>query len=345
MASSRGARGLGMSKADLEASRLVFVYLAQSKPKRKVAIPVPDSYSWEQFIDQVKARLRLTGVRDIYLASTGTKVRGVRELQDIDELCVVEGPTDEVYGVQINVAGNDVLGSAEIEPQGSQNLGASLRQQGRAPSAVLERHRSGVPNGAGAFARSGSGGGDREDDKYARRAHPLKRTLQRILPALFPAASLPLTLTEAASMDGNSSGGGGKVHKRRRGKRSLFTAQNVLAAMALMSCFGTMIFFYTRVSKSGPGVLQAPMAGPGSDLGFAEIKERYLRPYYLQGAFLLGSLTLGLRTGAMNYVFVEDPVGYLGTAAVTGLLCTALAWILFDFTDTPGGGNNFNAPK
>lgn len=153
------------------------------------------------------------------------------------------------------------------------------------------------------------------------------------------------------------------------------------------------------------------------EMGFAEIKERYLRPYYLQAAFVLGTLTLGLRTGAMNYVFAEDvssarrarvhahlscgrataapgrgdgagprgrgarerggggcahapargrasepcvhrphrprplthresppahppaqPVGYLLTACVTGLLCTAIAWILFDFTDDPGGG-------
>lgn len=33
-----------------------------------------------------------------------------------------------------------------------------------------------------------------------------------------------------------------------------------------------------------------------------------------------------------------QPVGYLGTAVVCGLLCTAIAWVLFDFTDTPGGG-------
>ncbi|KIZ00749.1 hypothetical protein MNEG_7211 [Monoraphidium neglectum] len=80
-------------------------------------------------------------------------------------------------------------------------------------------------------------------------------------------------------------------------------------------------------------------------MGFAEIKERYLRPYYLQGSFLLGFLTLGLRTGAMNFVFAEDPVSYLGTAVVTGVLTMSVAWILFDFTDTPGGGNNFNSPK
>jgi hypothetical protein len=46
-----------------------------------------------------------------------------------------------------------------------------------------------VPNGGGAH------GYDREDDKkYARRAHPLKRTLQRILPGLFSTGSLPVTL-------------------------------------------------------------------------------------------------------------------------------------------------------
>jgi hypothetical protein len=41
-------------------------------------------------------------------------------------------------------------------------------------------------------------------------------------------------------------------------------------------------------------------------MSFAEIKERYLRPYYLQATFVLGSLTLGLRAGAMNFSFPDD---------------------------------------
>jgi hypothetical protein len=51
----------------------------------------------------------------------------------------------------------------------------------------LERHRSGVPNGAG--ARDGDDG-----DKYARRGPPLRRAMQRLLPGLFSQGSLPVTM-------------------------------------------------------------------------------------------------------------------------------------------------------
>eukprot|EP00882_Tetradesmus_deserticola_P028815 GHRQ01032111.1.p2 GENE.GHRQ01032111.1~~GHRQ01032111.1.p2 ORF type:complete len:119 (+),score=23.26 GHRQ01032111.1:201-557(+) len=80
-------RGLGITSKDMEASRLVFCFVKDSKPKRKVAIPVPDSYTWEQFLDQVKAKLKLSGVAEICFSSNGQQVRSVSELQDIDELC------------------------------------------------------------------------------------------------------------------------------------------------------------------------------------------------------------------------------------------------------------------
>ncbi len=85
----------------MEANRLVFVFLRDSKPRRKVAVPVPDNYTWDLFINQVgpftttsmpfdttfrhhmhytitdlpyasikvKLKLKLTGVGDIFLAS------------------------------------------------------------------------------------------------------------------------------------------------------------------------------------------------------------------------------------------------------------------------------------
>lgn len=104
-------RGYGITKADMEANRLVFVYLRDSKPRRKVAVPVPDNYTWDLFINQVggstrnngliddtielccltqlsspstanvqvKLKLKLTGVGDIFLAS----VRLASTWQDI----------------------------------------------------------------------------------------------------------------------------------------------------------------------------------------------------------------------------------------------------------------------
>jgi hypothetical protein len=42
-----------VSKADMEASRLVFVMLKDCKPMRKVAIPVMDGMSFQAFEAQV----------------------------------------------------------------------------------------------------------------------------------------------------------------------------------------------------------------------------------------------------------------------------------------------------
>ena len=73
-----------------DASRLVFVSVKDAKPKRKVAVPIPENGSWELFVGQVQTKLKLGGVGDIYLASTGERVVRLDQLQDIDELYVVE---------------------------------------------------------------------------------------------------------------------------------------------------------------------------------------------------------------------------------------------------------------
>jgi hypothetical protein len=40
-----------------------------------------------------------------------------------------------------------------------------------------------------------------------------------------------------------------------------------------------------------------------------------------------------------------QPFSYIGCALSTGLLCTAVAWVLFDFTDNPPPGGNFSSPR
>lgn len=97
MALTVGSRRKTRSKGSLnpqEASRLVFVFVKDAKPKRywasvagrrmhawvrgltdscpmrrKVAVPVPDGYDWMDFIHQVKSKLRITGIKEIFLAS------------------------------------------------------------------------------------------------------------------------------------------------------------------------------------------------------------------------------------------------------------------------------------
>eukprot|EP00882_Tetradesmus_deserticola_P014931 GHRQ01015888.1.p1 GENE.GHRQ01015888.1~~GHRQ01015888.1.p1 ORF type:complete len:175 (+),score=24.38 GHRQ01015888.1:79-603(+) len=81
------------------------------------------------------------------------------------------------------------------------------------------------------------------------------------------------------------------------------------------------------------------------DMSWLEFKERYMRPNYLQLSFVLGALTLGLRVAGANYAFTATPFEYLATAASTGVMCMALAWVLFDFTDSPPPGGNFSSPR
>ncbi len=38
-------------------------------PRRKVAVPVPDGYTWADFLGQVRTKLKIVGVKEIYLAA------------------------------------------------------------------------------------------------------------------------------------------------------------------------------------------------------------------------------------------------------------------------------------
>jgi hypothetical protein len=74
-----------------EASRLVFVSIQDAKPKRKVAVPIPDDMTWEAFLQTVQAKLKLSGgIASVVLASSGERVLRLDQLQDIDELYVTE---------------------------------------------------------------------------------------------------------------------------------------------------------------------------------------------------------------------------------------------------------------
>jgi hypothetical protein len=70
-----------------------------------------------------------------------------------------------------------------------------------------DRHKIVVSADGMLPARSASYAADEEDHKYARRAHPLKRTLQRLFPGMF-APGLPVT---ARCGSGVSLQGSGKV--------------------------------------------------------------------------------------------------------------------------------------
>eukprot|EP00882_Tetradesmus_deserticola_P008268 GHRQ01008718.1.p1 GENE.GHRQ01008718.1~~GHRQ01008718.1.p1 ORF type:complete len:320 (+),score=112.78 GHRQ01008718.1:201-1160(+) len=241
-------RGLGITSKDMEASRLVFCFVKDSKPKRKVAIPVPDSYTWEQFLDQVKAKLKLSGVAEICFSSNGQQVRSVSELQDIDELCVVEGPDAVANGGAVSSYASAMQRTAAELPLESAATEVLMSPSMRQQSIPQDRHKVVVSADGMQPTQSASYAADEEDRKYARRAHPLKRTLQRLFPGMF-APGLPVTVRDAQ----DSSEGSSRPAGRRRRRRSPFDARNLLLVLAVMSCAFTMLYLFLRVSSS-PGV-------------------------------------------------------------------------------------------
>jgi hypothetical protein len=119
-------------------------------------------------------------------------VRNVSELQDIDELCVVEASADTV--LQMNGDGADGGGgggasASEIAPQEGGNGGTPM-MMGRAASG--SHHQRGAASGALATSTLQSLA-DEAAHKYVKRANPLRRALQRLLPSLF-APGLPVTM-------------------------------------------------------------------------------------------------------------------------------------------------------
>jgi len=55
-----------------------------------VAVPVSEGMQWQEFVDTIRLKLKLSGVGDMCLASTGEVVERLDQLQDIDEVLVVE---------------------------------------------------------------------------------------------------------------------------------------------------------------------------------------------------------------------------------------------------------------
>lgn len=51
----------------------MFVYVKDQKPKRCVAVAVSEGYQWPDFLQAVKQKLKITGVKEVLLASVGTQ--------------------------------------------------------------------------------------------------------------------------------------------------------------------------------------------------------------------------------------------------------------------------------
>jgi|APGre2960657404_1045060.scaffolds.fasta_scaffold19219_2 hypothetical protein len=86
-----------------------------------------------------------------------------------------------------------------------------------------------------------------------------------------------------------------------------------------------------------------PQPEDDSQFAWATLRDRVVRPVYLPASFIGGSLTLGVRTASESFLVESEPLSYVGCCVVTGLMVTAFAWLLFEFTEDPaaaaGGGD------
>lgn len=215
--------GYGITKADMEASRLVFVMLQDAKPRRKVAIPILDGMSWTAFERQVKAKLKVRGgIQSMVLASTGEQVQSLSALQDIDEVYVIEAPEVETSTVP------------------SHEFGTIARQPSR-PDWKRTNGDAGPP---------GVGHSDEGQDKYAKRSRG--SILSRLMPWLSHQPSLPVTTRDVE--------GGAARRRRRRMGRDTKNLLAVIIVVVVMFIMSILYMHSLHVSPDGPSVHKAEPA-------------------------------------------------------------------------------------
>ncbi|KAJ9533772.1 hypothetical protein QJQ45_026852 [Haematococcus lacustris] len=210
----------------------------------------------QDFLSQVKTKLKLSawGSMDMYLASSGQKVTSLDELQDIDELMVVEGQAPAAVPVQsFAVEASRAQTPYMAEP-------AMEVANGQVQFLASDRHKMVVgPDTATppSSARAVPDGDEDSKAKYSRRAHPLRRLLQRLLPAAF-APSLPVSTRDlapgtpgTAPADTDKGTAITRLGRRKKGKRSSLTLGAALMAVAVVFCLVTMIWFMLR---GAPGI-------------------------------------------------------------------------------------------
>ncbi|KAL4858541.1 hypothetical protein ACK3TF_001501 [Chlorella vulgaris] len=232
-----GSRGLGVTPADMDASRLVFVSVKDAKPKRKVAVPIGDGTSWDAFCSQVQTKLKLMAIQAVYLASSGEHITRLDQLQDIDELYVVEGAAPR--GGHSSAAGPDSVGG-----------NGYLQTQ---PTSYISR--MGVADTEITTAQSGRLDPDADSAKYVRRQTSMQRTLKRAFPSLFQGnGALPVTTKDLGGSSGNPlSPAVEQVRRRiRRRRRACADPRNLLILFTLISCLGTILFVYSRTAQGLP---------------------------------------------------------------------------------------------
>lgn len=264
------SRGYGITQQDMDASRLVFVSVQSAKPRRKVAVPVPDCYTWQDFLQQVQQKLKLTSVESVILASSGEQITNLDDLQDIDELHVIEGKAPSLSTGPFSTEqppGNGHAGpSGNGQPNPSQpssraDSGASastsqspqiqtskrgLPQAVPQPS-LSDRHRTATGDAEPSYLHTEADTEPDQDDKYVKRTGSVKRSLQRVMPTMFQ-PSLPITTRDVKS--GKSGSAAAQPARRRRRRQQICSLRNLFVLLVLFGILGTMLFLYNKVQPT-----------------------------------------------------------------------------------------------
>jgi hypothetical protein len=201
----------------------VFVSVKDAKPKRKVAVPIPEGGSWESFLAQVRSKLKLSGIAAVYLASTGEQVTSLDDLQDIDELHVVAG----VPSGAASTSGANGYGSHPINQHPTHAVGVADAEITPDQYLQLEADTDG-------------------NAKYVKRQSSMQRAAKRVFPSFF-SAGLPLTKQDLTLSPVE------QVRRRiRRRRRSWTDPRTLLISFAILSTLGTLALIYYRAAQGLP---------------------------------------------------------------------------------------------
>ena len=125
----------------METKRVVFVSLKPSSTasddqhatrnaRRKRALGIEERATWEEFVRAACARLQIAGARAVYHASTGERVHGIEDVQDIEDLIVEEDESARMMDERRDAGGEPVANAERTRERGdrARNAGKGLRR-------------------------------------------------------------------------------------------------------------------------------------------------------------------------------------------------------------------------
>eukprot|EP01025_Chloroclados_australasicus_P009287 TRINITY_DN13577_c0_g2_i2.p3 TRINITY_DN13577_c0_g2~~TRINITY_DN13577_c0_g2_i2.p3 ORF type:complete len:215 (+),score=15.82 TRINITY_DN13577_c0_g2_i2:228-872(+) len=211
-----GQKGYGISKTDIEASRLVFLTLKGAKPRRKVAVAISEGSTWEQFLEQIKIKLKIQGVANVQLTQSGEVIHSLDVLQDIDELIVEES-----------------LKPMNSAPQNQIRDGFSKQ-----PYANKEHDRIVVSADLGEIVGEDEGN---DSAKYTKKSGFMKRSIQRMFPQWY---SQTLPTINRPNHDSKSN----STSSKRKRKGGLNEARCLVMIMGIVLFMIVVTMLYTRMT-------------------------------------------------------------------------------------------------